>query len=31
LLGRGVGDKMTVRAPGGAEELEALAVDYDDA
>jgi transcription elongation factor GreB len=31
LLGREVGDRVTVRAPGGAEELEVLAVDYDDA
>ena len=31
LLGRGVGDRVTVRAPGGSEELEVLAVDYDDA
>jgi transcription elongation factor GreB len=30
LLGRRVGDLVTVRAPGGAEELEVLAVDYDD-
>ena len=30
LLGRGVGDRVTVRAPGGGEELEVLAVDYDD-
>ena len=30
LLGRGVGDRVTVRAPGGAEELEVLTVDYDD-
>jgi len=30
LLGRGVGDSVTVRAPGGAEELEVLAVNYDD-
>jgi transcription elongation factor GreB len=30
LLGREVGDRVTVRAPGGAEELEVLAVDYDD-
>ena len=31
LLGREVGDRVTVRAPGGTEELEVLAVDYDDA
>ena len=31
LLGRGVGDRVAVRASGGAEELEILAVDYDDA
>jgi transcription elongation factor GreB len=31
LLGSRVGDQVTVRAPGGAEELEVLAVDYDDA
>ena len=30
LLGRRVGDPVTVRAPGGVEELEVLAVDYDD-
>jgi transcription elongation factor GreB len=30
LLGRRVGDPVTVRAPGGSEELEVLAVDYDD-
>ena len=30
LLGREVGDRVTVRTPGGAEELEVLAVDYDD-
>ena len=30
LLGRGVGDRVTVRAPGGTEELEVLAVDYDE-
>lgn len=31
LLGRGVGDRVTVRTPGGAEELEVLQIDYDDA
>ena len=31
LLGRRAGDQVTVRAPGGADELEVLAVDYDDA
>ena len=31
LLGARVGDLVTVRAPGGVEELEVLAVDYDDA
>jgi len=31
LLGRRAGDAVTVRAPGGAEELEVLAIDYDDA
>jgi transcription elongation factor GreB len=31
LLGRRAGDQVTVRAPGGADELEILAVDYDDA
>ena len=30
LLGRRVGDAVTVRAPGGAEELEVLTIDYDD-
>ena len=30
LLGRRVGDPVTVRAPGGSDELEVLAVDYDD-
>jgi transcription elongation factor GreB len=30
LLGREVGDRVTVRTPGGTEELEVLAVDYDD-
>ena len=31
LLGRRAGDQVTVRAPGGSEELEVLAVDYDEA
>jgi transcription elongation factor GreB len=31
LLGRRVGDAVTVRAPSGAEELEILGIDYDDA
>jgi transcription elongation factor GreB len=31
LLGSRVGDRVTVRAPGGVEELEVLAVDYHDA
>jgi transcription elongation factor GreB len=31
LLGRRAGDQVTVRAPGGADDLEVLAVDYDDA
>jgi transcription elongation factor GreB len=31
LLGRRVGDQTTVRAPGGPEEVEVTAVDYDDA
>jgi transcription elongation factor GreB len=31
LLGARVGDQVTVRAPGGVEELEVLAVGYDDA
>jgi transcription elongation factor GreB len=31
LLGRRAGDTVTVRAPGGTDELEVLAVDYDDA
>jgi transcription elongation factor GreB len=31
LLGRRAGDMVIVRAPGGADELEVLAVDYDDA
>ena len=30
LLGRRAGDSVTVRAPGGAEEFEVLAIDYDD-
>ncbi len=30
LLGHRRGDTVTVRAPGGAEELEVTAVDYDD-
>ena len=30
LLGGGVGERVTVQAPGGAEELEVLSVDYDD-
>ena len=30
LLGRATGDLVTVRAPGGAEEREVLAVDYDE-
>jgi len=30
LLGRRAGDLATVRAPGGVEELEVLAIDYDD-
>ena len=30
LLGRRVGDLAIVQAPGGAEELEVTAVDYDD-
>ena len=30
LLGRRAGDQVTVRAPGGSEELEVLAIDYDD-
>jgi transcription elongation factor GreB len=29
LLGRGVGERVTVRAPGGAEELDVLSIDYD--
>jgi transcription elongation factor GreB len=31
LLGRRAGDQVTVRAPGGADQLEVLAVGYDDA
>ena len=31
MLGSRVGDQVTVRAPGGIEEVEVLAVDYDDA
>lgn len=31
LLGRRTGDQVTVPAPGGSDELEVLAVDYDDA
>jgi transcription elongation factor GreB len=30
LLGRRAGDPVTVRAPGGAEDLEVVAIDYDD-
>jgi transcription elongation factor GreB len=30
LLGRRAGDTVAVRAPGGVEELEVLAIDYDD-
>jgi len=30
LLGRRVGDPVTVRAPGGSDELEVLTIDYDD-
>jgi transcription elongation factor GreB len=30
LLGRRVGDRISVRTPGGGEELEVLAVAYDD-
>jgi transcription elongation factor GreB len=30
LLGSHVGDSVTVRTPGGAEELEIVAIDYDD-
>jgi len=31
LLGRRVGDSVTLRAPGGAEDLEIIAIEYDDA
>ena len=31
LLGGRVGDEVTVRAPGGVEELKILAIDYDEA
>jgi len=30
LLGGHVGDSVTVRTPGGAEELEIVAIEYDD-
>ena len=30
LFGRRAGDQVTVQAPGGAEELEVLSIDYDD-
>jgi transcription elongation factor GreB len=30
LLGRRVGDEVAVRAPGGGEELDVVAVDYDE-
>jgi len=30
LLGHRAGDSVTLRAPGGVEELEVMAVDYDD-
>ena len=30
LLGRRVGDSVTVRVPGGAEELEVVEIQYDD-
>jgi transcription elongation factor GreB len=30
LLGRRVGDQVTVRTPGGEEALEVLSIDYDD-
>ena len=30
LLGRRVGDAVTVRAPGGADNMEVLAIAYDD-
>ena len=29
LLGRRVGDPVTAQVPGGTEELEVLAIDYD--
>ena len=31
LLGRRAGDQVTVHAPGGADELEVVAVNYDEA
>jgi transcription elongation factor GreB len=31
LLGRRVGEAATLQAPGGAEDLEVVAIDYDDA
>lgn len=31
LLGRRVGDSVTLRAPGGTEDLEIIAIEYDDA
>jgi len=30
LLGRRAGDQVTLRAPGGSEQLEVVTVDYDD-
>jgi transcription elongation factor GreB len=30
LLGARAGDRVTVRAPGGVEEMEVLSLDYDD-
>jgi transcription elongation factor GreB len=30
LLGHRVGDLITVRTPGGEEEIEVVAVEYDD-